>query len=813
MSNRATSLQEILRNPHSGLNKSEVSLVMAKLYVSPSQSPSKASRPASRMNAQSPNRRSSMHSPITSSSKLLQNSNPIINDFMNTTGLVAKGNTSEATPSEGLTLSTNSVKLSRQYSAVVTMTPSHEKESGTVLFSAPLSPMKHTASGYDSCILRSDISLSELTDILTEIRKQSIMKSLLEDLHPNEIRSKLLKNLIKEAKQLKQLGLMEEDSNYLPVTICYKVLENIRNIKIHRAKIIAIISWTNCYDSTGLLLHYQRFADQTADVLSRLQDSHFMELFYNQPQQSAATAAGHGYNQLRRHSSSQESSSRRPSTQSLLNLETKLFNNMRESDITAYLSTSFIKIENNSHQIVQEDFLQVLKHIPRLHLSDQDTMNVLLSLPSTVLTSPTANSSNPMNNGASNGNNGSNSNSASRSNSRQSRSRQMGSRAASRDSKSRNSSQVRASLSSQGSRANTAHGMTPTIAESPSISSNSSVSSQSSTIRMKSRGKGSSQSSVAKAIAATAAAVNSSKPNVSEHSIIIWKEFLPVSYDILRTVLKERQQQRERYIRSSSTFHIPSVDETEFPSFDPSTGLFVKNNENYNTLKKLAKRLIDIINVKSMNESIVIVLPSDNLVRHSSLMGQNKVLAANIHDKYHKGATYNEEDIKEVTKTSGIIPILSSDFVKKESSSPSFYHLVKTYSPHLKKLSVLLRIMAIEKATSEYDNADIDEYQEDFDAMPGSGSVSAGQSLVKDEQETREILVNVISVDGTYIRSVQLPVKIPAIVQVDKELALEFARNLVEKLFIEYQGDADDLDQPGKLNPELFELKVNDDQI
>ena len=71
----------------------------------------------------------------------------------------------------------------------------------------------------------------------------------------------------------------------LHITICYYLFYWFYVILFYcvlfcfvfRSQIIAIISWADCHDETGLLLHYADFAAHAVDVLCKLSDASFVE--------------------------------------------------------------------------------------------------------------------------------------------------------------------------------------------------------------------------------------------------------------------------------------------------------------------------------------------------------------------------------------------------------------------------------------------------------------------------------------------------------------------------------------------------------
>jgi Ca2+-binding EF-hand superfamily protein len=734
---RQASLEELFLHVNSGLDRQEVPLVMAKLFVSPN---SISSPVASRA------RFGSFITSTPSHQQQQQQQN----------SLVRKGSHST------MPTVVAAKRISRQFSSTITPSPLATPTAAIGMMSAQA--MLNNSNGesgpsnntrlFEQQILRPEISIAELVDILMDARKTTIIRGLADDLHPNEMKHKLLKHLAKESKQLKHDGLLEEDSPYLPLKTCLNVVETLQIVRIHRAKVIAIISWANCYDTTGTMLDYVKFALHTADVLSRLHDSHFMELFYNQP----SIVQDNGI----------DLSDKKLLSKGQVHIpDSKLFNGMKDVEVTTYLTASCAKLDNGNQQILQEDFIQVLRHIPRLHLNEHDALAVLANIPANMIINPDT-SSLPSSNETI-----------------------IGIR--------------RGSMMIPSARR-------VSVMKSPTPGSIGSLplpSTKAANKNMNNR-----KSSISAQIAATAAAVAATKTLLSENTLIKWKEFIPTAHDILRVVLHERQMQRLRMLRSTSSFLVMTDTNTDTAMSEMfnrplSMGDSSQIKEEIGALKVLSKRFIDIISIKVIDRSISIVLPSDGIMRQSSMLSMNKQAGSVVCSK--NGLAITDEDVTEVVKISAILPMLSSTFVERESSSPAFYHLVKTCSSTMPRLPVLMRIMAVERSSSEDEN--VEAYDED-DANLGSRS-SGAPSLVKDDADSKEILINVISVDGRYAGSVRLPVQIPAIVQVDKELALEFAKNLAEKLFIEYRAEQSFHMQSQReaLDPACYELKVNERQI
>ena len=70
---------------------------------------------------------------------------------------------------------------------------------------------------------------------------------------------------------------ISKNSIYVPADVCYSALEEAKELKLHPAQIMSIISWAECYDKTGTQLDFQRFADHAANVIVQLFDGDQLE--------------------------------------------------------------------------------------------------------------------------------------------------------------------------------------------------------------------------------------------------------------------------------------------------------------------------------------------------------------------------------------------------------------------------------------------------------------------------------------------------------------------------------------------------------
>ncbi|KAJ1388925.1 hypothetical protein B484DRAFT_928, partial [Ochromonadaceae sp. CCMP2298] len=123
--------------------------------------------------------------------------------------------------------------------------------------------------------LRSHFKTYELYEAVCEARRITIMRGLLEEVDSSVTRTLLLEALRLEAARLKEQGLLVEFQGqpYLPVTSCFAVLEETRELHLNRSQVMFIISWAECFDKDGTNLDLERFAEHAANIVSKLGDN------------------------------------------------------------------------------------------------------------------------------------------------------------------------------------------------------------------------------------------------------------------------------------------------------------------------------------------------------------------------------------------------------------------------------------------------------------------------------------------------------------------------------------------------------------
>lgn len=188
---------------------------------------------------------------------------------------------------------------------------------------------------------RSHFTTAELHEAVYEARRISVMRGLMEEIDSSSTRNNIAKALQEEAKMLKKKGDLAVDSPFLPVKSCFKVLEEMHDLRLNRSQILFIISWADCYDKEGSSLDVIKFADHAANIVVKLGVKELMET-------RAEVVAQGSFD------------------------EKKVLNGMREGDLESHLESAFTALNAENDLITPEQLRDVLKDIPRLNLNERD---------------------------------------------------------------------------------------------------------------------------------------------------------------------------------------------------------------------------------------------------------------------------------------------------------------------------------------------------------------------------------------------------------------------------------------------------------
>jgi len=114
------------------------------------------------------------------------------------------------------------------------------------------------------------IDYNDLEHAYFEARKMTVMFGLLENKNKGTLETHILNELTKEAEKIKEENGLVDVPVYIPVHSCFQVLEQSTSLRFHRAQLVAIISWADCFDEDGSEVDFRRFAKYASEMMSSM---------------------------------------------------------------------------------------------------------------------------------------------------------------------------------------------------------------------------------------------------------------------------------------------------------------------------------------------------------------------------------------------------------------------------------------------------------------------------------------------------------------------------------------------------------------
>ena len=198
-------------------------------------------------------------------------------------------------------------------------------------------------------------SLDELIEIITEIRRNGLIRGMLQQMNPTSCSNLILMSINAIREVMIENDEISKNSIYVPVDVCYRALEDAKELKLHPAQIMSIISWAECYDKTGTQLDFQRFSDHAANVIVQLFDGDQLEnraFILEKPEAN----------------------------------EAHIMAGLSEEDLLAYIDSFF---ENNPMDeyedgIDPEKFMNLMKELPLVKVSRTEVNTVMVVIKSST---------------------------------------------------------------------------------------------------------------------------------------------------------------------------------------------------------------------------------------------------------------------------------------------------------------------------------------------------------------------------------------------------------------------------------------------
>jgi Ca2+-binding EF-hand superfamily protein len=188
-------------------------------------------------------------------------------------------------------------------------------------------------------------SQKELYDIIKAIRMATLMRGMLDDVHPSALAKHLLAKFADEAEKIRIQRGSSEPVFFLPVKNITDVLEKTTMLRLHLAQIMTLISWADSFQSPGVGIDYREFAYYAADLIVKMFDTNEL--------QKRANVIG-----------------------SVVDASSAMRGAARES-VEEHLVRELSSAVSADGMVSQEVLVEAIRSIPKLHLSEREASAVM----------------------------------------------------------------------------------------------------------------------------------------------------------------------------------------------------------------------------------------------------------------------------------------------------------------------------------------------------------------------------------------------------------------------------------------------------
>lgn len=206
-----------------------------------------------------------------------------------------------------------------------------------------------------------------LENLISEIRKMTIMRGFLEALPASSIAEHLMhlfesestrleteKHHVKNSRsntEIENVDSIAPAALLLPLSSVFSVLEKNTQVRLNRTQILGILSWSDCYEQgNSSEINCKRFAVYAADVIAKL----------NNPEQMLKRAT--------------VVKNAKMDAQTVLNGAT-------QAEVDDYYFTTFSAISHEKDFLEERDILKVFRGVPKVNLSDRECLALSAAIP------------------------------------------------------------------------------------------------------------------------------------------------------------------------------------------------------------------------------------------------------------------------------------------------------------------------------------------------------------------------------------------------------------------------------------------------
>jgi Ca2+-binding EF-hand superfamily protein len=200
----------------------------------------------------------------------------------------------------------------------------------------------------------------EMMNAITRVKKESVMRSLLQPFDAKEIEYGLLKCFRKALEIQVIQKKMTKNSVYLPVRAIFEILEEYTVLRLNRPQLLALVAFCPYYNRTDTELDFAKFAKYVGETVKELHDADHIHLRAKVVEMLSQEDVALG-------------------GQTIAYSKT----NITEEEMDAYLIEEFLKAEDNKGEVTLPEFLRIVSNIPKCPLSKRDAIAIAAAFPHT----------------------------------------------------------------------------------------------------------------------------------------------------------------------------------------------------------------------------------------------------------------------------------------------------------------------------------------------------------------------------------------------------------------------------------------------
>jgi len=203
-----------------------------------------------------------------------------------------------------------------------------------------------------------DLSAEVLFKAIKNARVTSIVRTIMEEVDSNESFKYFEKMFWTEHARLVEEGKIPKQSQnsksaYLPIDSVFNLLQSDVSLRLHRGKVMFILSWADCFDKEFKSVDIIRFARHCSSILSNMSGHEACDLHADVLENSKLD-------------------------------HMKVFNGATEEQIEDYISKATLASCDKHKKITSTQVLEILKNVPQLNINDRElaTLSSALNLQS-----------------------------------------------------------------------------------------------------------------------------------------------------------------------------------------------------------------------------------------------------------------------------------------------------------------------------------------------------------------------------------------------------------------------------------------------